>query len=285
MSRFKRFYIPLAVAGVALAVGVMVSGCDSVESNEYGSLRVLLTDAPFPFDHVAEARVTIERVEIVQGVGDEDVDLEALDESQFVLVSSEPQTFNLLDLRDGITAVLGEVELQAAGYSHVRIHVSDPLVEMKDGTSYPLKVPSSVVKVHLPAFEVGDEGVTELTLDFNVEHSFVVRGIFDSPSFRGFIFKPVVRLLRYVVEGEETEFEGDPEGDPEDSEYEISGEIEALTDSSLTVGELEILVEPETAYENVADLGGLSVGDPVIVTYRLEESGDLVAIRVVSDLP
>lgn len=178
-----------AVSGLALMVG-----CDLFGNSGSATMRVLLTDAPFPFEMVDSANVTIDRVELV-----------SVSEGVIDVTSSweEPKVFNLLELRDGVTALLGEVEIPAGTYAQARLVLAgDAEVVMNEelgGTKYSLAIPSGAetgIKVLLDSLEVESESYITLTLDFDVSESFVVLGDASSPAnVHGFNFKPVVKLL------------------------------------------------------------------------------------------
>lgn len=199
--------MPLLAALFGLAAMV---GCDMLGSSDTGTMRVLLTDAPFPFEMVESANVTIERVEVVS-------------ETEGIINITEdwtePELFNLLDLRDGVTALLGEVEVPVGTYEQVRLIVEEEasvvMTEAAGGEVYHLKIPSGTetgVKIPLQGLEVeGDSHIT-LTLDFVVDESFVVLGDPSTPAgVEGFNFKPVVKLL-------DVELNGASEGDIEETE-------------------------------------------------------------------
>lgn len=183
--------LPLLAAIIGLAALV---GCDLMSSSGTATMRVELTDAPFPFEMVDSANVTITHVELVS-------------ESEGVVnITSdwtEPQSFNLLDLRDGVTALLGEVEIQAGNYEQIRLVVEEEasvvMTEEAGGAVYNLKVPSGTetgVKIPLHNLDVESGSYIILTLDFLVEESFVVLGDPSTPAgVEGFNFKPVVQLL------------------------------------------------------------------------------------------
>ena len=199
----KRRFI--TIFSVIIAFGAFsFSGCDIVGSNGTGgsdgtgTLKLGLTDAPFPFDLVAEANVTIDRVEIVGGAVDDTTaaDSTEADEEEIITLVEQTEQYNLLALRDSV-ASLTEKEIPAGSYSQIRLIVSDASILLKNGDSYDLKVPSGAqtgIKVLLPNFRV-EEGIeTELTLDFVVSESFVVQGDPSTPAgIKGFIFTPVIK--------------------------------------------------------------------------------------------
>lgn len=184
---FFRRLIVMPMFALLLGVGLLsLNGCDlfgSSDSVGEGRVRVLLIDNPFPFDLVAEANVTISHVELIG------------DDGRYAIMEEERE-FNLLELRDGVSALLGEVDLPAGTYSQARMLVDSASVKMNDGRIFELKVPSGFetgIKVLLHGLDI-EEGIeATLTLDFDVNLSFVVQGSIDSTAgIDGFIFKPVI---------------------------------------------------------------------------------------------
>ncbi len=182
-----------------LALGFILmggfNGCSTPADNEAGTLSVSLTDAPFPTDLVEEANVTIVKLEVRAAGGEEG--------SSYITLSEDTQTNNLLDLRNGVTAGLAEMEVPAGSYDLFRLYISDGSVVMKDGATYNLTVPSGAqtgLKLFVsPAIEVVNGLTSDLLLDFDVEKSFVLKGNRDS--IGGFNFKPVIRATNVSTVG------------------------------------------------------------------------------------
>lgn len=121
-----------------------------------GNLRVYLTDAPAAYD---EVWVTISRVEISR------------DEIWTTLVD-EPQTVDLLTLRDDVTAVLGDAALTPAAYGQLRLIVDSASLVI-DGVVEPLTIPSAAqtgIKLNLDLTVEPDTDYA-LVLDFDAEAS------------------------------------------------------------------------------------------------------------------
>ncbi|PSQ99089.1 MAG: hypothetical protein BRD48_05125 [Bacteroidetes bacterium QS_9_68_14] len=189
-----------AVSALALASLLLftVVGCDGAgeDGGRTGTLQVMLTDAPFPFESAEAANVTIERVVALPASDSPDVE----ENNRFVL-TDETQSFNLLELRDGVTAPLAGEELPAGTYEQIRLILGEEAsVVMDDGTTYDLQVPSGTqtgVKVLLEGLDISAGEETELTLDFDVSKSFVTKGNPGAPGgVQGFLFKPVVTVER-----------------------------------------------------------------------------------------
>ncbi|MFA8433100.1 MAG: DUF4382 domain-containing protein [Marinifilaceae bacterium] len=197
-------------------VGLTFAACQSEDSNvsTSGKLSIQLTDAPFPTDLVAQANVTINKIEI-RKTNEEDG-------NPFVTLSEEEKSFNLLDLTNGVTASLVDLEIEAGSYDLIRLYVADASVKLSDGTEFDLKVPSGAqtgIKIFIdPSIEVAGGLTAELLLDFNVAKSFVAQGNISSPAgIKGFHFQPVIkasnlstagRLMGKVTDAEEVAIEG-----------------------------------------------------------------------------
>ena len=194
----------ISIIFLALVAGFITS-CqtdDGLSSNGKGTVKILLTDAPFPSGQVAEANITIDKIEINK-TGDTD---------EFIVLSEETKTFNLLDLRNGITAELAEVELEDGTYNQIRMRIVDANIVLNDeaGPVFDLKIPSgtsSGLKIMIKNGLVVTEGsLSSVLLDFDVSQSFIVQGNPKTKvGIKGFIFKPVVRA---VVEAQTGSIEG-----------------------------------------------------------------------------
>lgn len=178
-----------------IAAMILISACsNSTKSDsETGSLTLTLTDAPFPIELVSEANVTIDRIEIRRDSTEEE-------NPPFITLTEETQSFNLLDLQNGLKATLVDLDVEAGSYDLVRLYVSEASIVLNDNSTYELNVPSGAqtgIKVFIdPSIEVAGGLTTELLLDFNVAKSFVARGNPNSPSgISGFNFKPTLKAV------------------------------------------------------------------------------------------
>ncbi|MCH8024867.1 MAG: DUF4382 domain-containing protein [Candidatus Marinimicrobia bacterium] len=193
----------ITILALSFIITMGLNGCSNpteddtgnLSGDETGTLSVLLTDTPFPTDLVAEANVTIVKIEARAAGGNEG--------SPYITLSEDSQTYNLLDLRNGVTAGLAELEVPAGSYDLFRLYISDGSVVLKDGPTYNLTVPSGAqtgLKLFVsPAIEVVSGLTSDLLLDFDVEKSFVLQGNRDS--IGGFIFKPVIRATNASTVG------------------------------------------------------------------------------------
>jgi hypothetical protein len=187
----KKIFVSLII----IAAVVSFTACNkSSDNNGAGQLVVKVTDGPFPADMVESATVTITKVE-ARRAGDG-----IPDGNPFIVLMEDTVTFDLLDLRNGITAEMLDIEVPAGSYDLVRLYVEEAGLKIKDGDSFDVKVPSGQqtgIKIFIePAITVTGGLSAELLLDFDLSRSFVVRGNFDSPhGINGFIFKPVIRAV------------------------------------------------------------------------------------------
>jgi len=190
----QRLFI-LLTSLLALGAGATVlTGCDSADPEADGQsrVRILLTDAPV--DDIVEAHVLIERVELLG------------EDERVILLADEPQPFDLLTLQDGVTVLLADLDVPDGTYHQVRIVVDETaMVVFDDGTEEPLKVPSGTqtgIKINLPDLVI-DEDVVEVTIDFDLQASFVKRG----NSGKGYIFKPVLKPLVVEINGDDIDLD------------------------------------------------------------------------------
>lgn len=220
-------------SGMVGNTGDTNSGNSGIGGGNIGTLSLGLTDGPPPRDTYEAIYVTIKEIR----VNHEDKGWETLNGPDLNL----PQTFNLLELVNGIIADLGAVELEAGHYNQMRLMLgTEPVGEQHDYPNYlilkgddeqiPLKVPSGYqtgIKL-VKGFDIEHKGSTELILDFDALKSIVKAGKSGK-----YLLKPTIKVIEsvtysvegYVEENGETQLEGanvsaqayDPEaGDPKD---------------------------------------------------------------------
>jgi uncharacterized protein DUF4382 len=189
-------FIPF-VAALVLAAACSDSG--SQDPGGEGSTRVLLTDAPFPFDRVARVDVYIVSVS-----GSLSPDTSAA--GSFVTLAEPHRRINLLALQDGASDELGSLDLPPGVITAVRliIDTDSSSLTLKDGTvltgesSPGIAWQSSAGRPVLNALiheqiQVPNTGGT-VVIDFDVGKAFITPQEIDPASTdEGFIFSPVVR--------------------------------------------------------------------------------------------
>lgn len=175
------------------------AGSSSSATGASGSgVDVRLSDAPGNFEWFQRADVTISgaTAQVLNSNGG----------GQWVALTTERQTINLLDLRGGLSQLLGHINLPNGSIRQIRLLVESASVTLTDGRVFPLKVPSgseSGLKVFItPSLEIVSGQAAELMLDFDVSKSFVAHGNPRSVSeVTGFLFKPVIRVGNSTVHG------------------------------------------------------------------------------------
>ncbi|MCM4152391.1 DUF4382 domain-containing protein [Arenibacter sp. N53] len=195
---------------------VFISCTDNDDkNNDYGRLSVNLTDAPFPHDLVAEANVTIFKIEArfkgdldINSEADDNLDssMESEEKSSFVVLMEEEIEVNLLDLTNGVTKNLADLDVPVGTYDLVRVYVKGVNVVLTDGSTFDLKVPSgeqSGIKIFIKPGLVVNGGLSaDLLLDFDVSKSFVAKGGGSNlENITGFNFKPVIKACNMSTAG------------------------------------------------------------------------------------
>ncbi len=190
-------------SGLALmaAAAVGLAACDSSETGPSGTTgqgktAVFLTDAPFPFDRIA--RVDIHVTEI--GLSPRADTSEGL--PGWVTVATPDRAFNLLDLQNGATALLGEAEVPPDQYRAVRVSFDPARSGMTDrdgghpAIDWQAKgaTPTLFALVEEPM--AIDENGEDIVIDFDVGRSFLPDG-----GTGGFLFIPFLRAITRTGSG------------------------------------------------------------------------------------
>ena len=201
----NRHTIPI----IALAALLAASACDSNGTGPVTSqVQILLTDAPS--QQLDSAIVWISRV-YLQGGGGLEPDTAASDTAStggrvdLFDDAAHPLRFDLLKLRDGITADLtGLVEVDVGLYQGLRFVVDSARVHLAEGLAFEdgsrsgvLTVPSgstSGIKVKLDDIIRAEEGdTTSITVDFDVNDNFVIQQNPQTGAVRKILFTPVLK--------------------------------------------------------------------------------------------
>jgi hypothetical protein len=187
----------LALAAACSSSGGPSGAGDPITGGASGgtaTLQVFVHDAPS--DYIATADVTFTRVYLTPNGGGGDVEV--------MSTSDGPMTLDLMQLQNGIQAMLASRQVPARNYSQLRMVVDSATVTLipgytfEDGsTTQSLSIPSSMntgIKVQLAGNLEPTEGMTTLlAVDFDVNQSFIMQGDPTNPSgIRGFTFIPVI---------------------------------------------------------------------------------------------
>lgn len=169
-----------------------------------GATAVFLTDAPFPFDGVA--RVDIHVVDIALSPQTDTAD----GLPGWVTVATPDQAFNLLDLQNGSTALLGEAVVPPGQYRAVRV-TFDPARSSITGTDgnrivttatpgtpgidWQSKEERPVLFAMVEEAMAIDRNGEDIVIDFDVGRSFLYDGS------GGFTFLPWIRAITRAASG------------------------------------------------------------------------------------
>lgn len=181
---------------MAVSLAFIAVSCN--KPMDSGRLVIKVTDDPFDISNIESATVTINKVEIKK-VGDG-----VSDGSPWVIISEDAVTLDLIDLRNGVTETLADIEVPAGEYDMIRLYVDEAGLTVKEIESpFSVKVPSGSqtgIKIHIdPSIEVSGALTEELLLDIDLSRSFVLRGNMENNN--GFIFKPVIRAANLSTAG------------------------------------------------------------------------------------
>jgi hypothetical protein len=170
-----------------LMASFLLFGCEKDSTGlapDQGILNVYVTDAPAVFDSV---NITFSQVS-------------AHIDSEWVTVTGEPVTVDLLKWTNGNKLLIGSAEVPAGKYTQIRIIIDEAEVGV-DGKVFPLDVPSGA-KTGLkfgPQFTIEEGSSYDLICDFDASRSIVVTGSKKDP--KGYKLKPHIRVVSKAVTG------------------------------------------------------------------------------------
>jgi hypothetical protein len=160
-------------------------------------VQVLLTDAPFPYADVADVIVHVVRVEAAalfdtSGTND-----------PWLTIAEPDRAFDLLDLQQGASALVGEGQIDAGEYDAVRLTINTSLsrIRFKDNSIATVHWPSdSSAELTLIAAVQGTLPVPQsgasIVIDFDVGRSFLYNEV-----DRSFDFIPWLRAVNPAATG------------------------------------------------------------------------------------
>jgi hypothetical protein len=187
----KKFLLVGIIVVVLAASGV---SCGQAQAPETGTgtgiLKLYLSDAPIDTENVTAVNITIDEIQY------------HLDGEWITCEGFEgPKTYNLLELTEGNSALLGELTLPAGNYTQIRfmLDIADKgspppspgcFIEFADNSTAPLFVPSGGETGYkaIGQFEVPVNGTVEVTADFDVRKAVVVAHYF-------YILQPTIKLI------------------------------------------------------------------------------------------
>lgn len=187
----------------AFLILLILSSCNKNNDNLdngtlTGKIIVRITDDPFDINLIESASVTITKIEL-RKINDST-------DNKYIVLMEDTITVDLMNLRNGITEELVNIEVPVGEYDLIRIYVDQAsLVLKEDLLTYTIKVPSghqTGIKIFIcPSIIVSGELTSELLLDFDLSKSFVLRGNSGHGHSERFIFKPVIRASNLSTSG------------------------------------------------------------------------------------
>jgi hypothetical protein len=200
----KRVLPVLTLALVALTTGCFheddsanLTGLPKEESAKTeATLRVHLTDAPYPYSSLSSADIAVDAVEVRMNGG-----------YRTLPVDAAPVSMNLLSLQNGVTEMLVDTVVPAGNIDEIRLIISSASVTLSDGRVFDLQIPggeSSGLKISVsPSVQVSGGLTTELLLDFDVSQSFepVPASAKKAEDINSFKFHPVLRAANLSQSG------------------------------------------------------------------------------------
>lgn len=247
-------------AALSLVSGLALMGMGDCGGEQ--NLRVLVTDAPFPYSDVQAALVTIDRIDIKgnpDGTGS----------AKQATVHDIPMTIDLMGLRNGLTDILSELDVEPGEYKEARLIISEGALILKDGRELKMTVSSgdsSGLKVKIkPHLTVVTELSADLLFDIDLSKSFNIKRKADG-TIEEAKFSPVVRAANLTTAGTISGTVTDAEtGLP------VAG---ALVTVSATTGEGTIEATSVTEANGTYSVIGLDPGLTLDLTVSAETYGD-----------
>jgi hypothetical protein len=192
---------------------MFVYGCEKDATGiaeGYGRLNLYVTDAAADYDSV---NITFSQVS-------------AHLDSNWITVSGDPVTVDLLKWTNGNKLLIGSEDVPVGYYTQIRIIIDDAEIGVND-TVHTLSVPSGAqtgLKLG-PPFNI-EEGLSyEMVIDFDAKRSVVTLGPKNNP--KGYKLKPHIRVISLAVTGSISGTVTNPKDTPE--AYAIQGDDTVTT--------------------------------------------------------
>jgi hypothetical protein len=155
---------------------------DTTNDNQTAKLTVRMTDAPANYEAVM---VDVKGVEVTGNGG------------SAVTLNTTAKVYNLLELSNGVNAMIATGDLNAGSVSQIRLILGTNNSVKVAGVVYPLTTPSAMqsgLKLQVnQTFEAGVE--YSILLDFDASQSIVLKGNNE------YQLKPVIRTINTAVSG------------------------------------------------------------------------------------
>jgi hypothetical protein len=185
----KKSLLVLTLAVLLAWYGCTSSNSTDPQSNPTGTMQVLMIDNPAAYDQVNivvdSVRVHLDNADTTSG---------------WYTLNKTSTTYNLLNLVNGVNAMIGTAKLPAGHYTQLRLYIGSGSNVVVNGSTKSLNVPSgsqSGLKLNVDA-TIHSDDVYVLTLDFDAGRSIVVSG---PPSNPNYSLKPLIRVVTTATTG------------------------------------------------------------------------------------
>ena len=178
------FFLSMLSFFVLIGCSDQTTNVDPVDPN--GRLKMYLIDSPAALDSVI---ICVTRVEVHKAGNDST--------SGWFVINDSTRYFDLLQLTNGASAILGDTSLPAGQYTQIRLFIGDGSYVIDQGIKHDLEIPSgsqSGLKL-IHQFTIESNKLYELLLDFNVEKSIVITG---NGQYK---LKPTIKVTPVVISG------------------------------------------------------------------------------------
>jgi Domain of unknown function (DUF4382) len=179
-------YIVIFAVLTLLITACNDNSTDASLTGQDGRLKIYISDSPSSLDSVV---ICVSRVEVHKAGSDST--------SGWFVINDSTRCFDLLQLRNGATAVLGDSMLSAGHYTQIRLIITDGSYVVDNGLRFDLTIPSGYQTGFKLTHEFTiDPGVEyELLLDFDVNSSIIITG-------NGlYKLKPTCRIIPMMISG------------------------------------------------------------------------------------
>ena len=171
-------------------VFIAIIGCSDNTTNpslqQNGSLKLYLIDSPSSLDSVI---ISVKSVEVHKAAGDST--------SGWHIINNTTRSFNLLDLKNGASAVLGDTVLSPGQYTQIRLNLDSNNYVKENDSKHTLTIPSGFrtgIKLN-HEFTIEPGNLYELVLDLNVDKSMRIT------NNGNYMMQPVIRVMPKIISG------------------------------------------------------------------------------------
>ncbi|MFZ2431549.1 MAG: DUF4382 domain-containing protein [Lutibacter sp.] len=208
MKNIKYFFVALLLIAAA--------GCenDNTTTPPVGTLSLKLTDAPMHYDQFMSASVIIDKIEIGNSAHAD----------SFMTLTNTPMKYNLLELVNGMTSTMANVEIPAGDYNLLRLYISSTEMVMTNGETFSynmdqdgysgssmmqngmmLNNQNRSIDIQLDhLLTISNGSMSEFLLDIDVDQSFMLEGVNYNNmmmGMTGFTFMPTMRFVDLSTSG------------------------------------------------------------------------------------